>query len=588
MQESEKESNWLLRLLKYVKKGKGKIATSIIVGIIGIVSGLVPYYAVAQILVQVWNQNLSLGSLTLYCVLAGAGYLVKHIFHSISTLLSHDVAFEILKNLRLSIAEKLRKLPLGYVLEHSSGELKNILVDEVERLELPLAHIIPEFTSNVIAPICIFFYLCCLDWRMALASLLTFPIGGYCYYKMLSNYKEKYQKYSDADNRMNGTIVEYVNGIEVIRMFNQGERSFQKFSEAVISFRDYTLAWYRYNWPFTSAAFSIMPTVLVSVLPIGGYFCMIGSLSVDSYITSLILAMSLVGPISRITELIDNVSVLKQSEKKIFQVSTAQELPDTGQIRTLAGRQFEFRGVSFSYGGAEVLHNISFCTGPNQTTAFVGPSGSGKSTIARLMARFWDVGRGQVLMDGIDVREIPLDNLMQCISYVTQDNFLYNFSILENIRIGRPNATDEEVIEAAKQASCHEFILQLEKGYHTLAGEAGNRLSGGERQRIAIARAILKDAPIVILDEATAFTDPENEAHIQKSLRYLTKGKTLILIAHRLPTVIYADQIIVMNQGKVDSRGTHEELLQSSQLYRTMWNTYIQAIEWEAKEAVTC
>lgn len=583
MQDSREKTNWLIRLLQRSGRAKISIIISILIGIIGIASGLLPYYAVAKILVLILNESITWNDIILWISFGAFGFFIKHVFHSISILMSHRATFEILRNIRKDIVNKLKKVPMGFIINHSSGKLKNILVDEVERLEQPLAHLIPEFISNVIAPVVIFVTLLLLDWRMAFASLVTIPIGFFCYSMMMQNYKSRYQKYSDANNKMNSVVVEYINGIEVIRTFNQSAASYKNYSDAVSSFKDYTLAWYKHNWPFSSTGSAVMPTTMLGVLPIGGILCMQGTLSIDTYVICIILSMSLAGPIIRITELIDNVSLMKQSERIIDELLKEEELKEAKEPITGCGNQFDFYDVSFAYDKKQVLNHISFSTGENKTTAFVGPSGSGKSTIVRLMARFWDVTSGKICLGGVDIRDMSLTDLMNQVSYVTQDNFLFHFSILENIRMGNPNASDIEVVRAAKKAYCHDFITKLENGYHTLAGDAGKKLSGGEKQRIAIARAILKNAPIVILDEATAFTDPENEELIQKSIAELTKGKTLIMVAHRLSTIVNADQIIVMNHGNIEAFGGHEELLNNSLLYKNMWNTYMETTNWNMK-----
>ena len=386
-----------------------------------------------------------------------------------------------------------------------------------------------------------------------------------------------------ANNHVNSVIVEYVEGIQVVKAFSQGERSYAKFAQAVSSFRDFTLNWFRCTWASMNLCLSILPTTLLGTLPMGVYLYQAGVLDPAQVTLCLMMALGIVAPLMSATAFINSMKSMQFAVKDTRELLDLPQLSQARQEAKLDGSGIRFRNVSFSYGGtggAEVLHDLELHIPQGSFTALVGPSGGGKSTIARLAARFWDVTAGSITLGGRDIREMPLKQLSQAISFVTQDNFLFDCPLKENIRLGRPGASDEEVLAAAQAAQCEEFIGRLEHGWDTTAGDAGKQLSGGERQRIAIARAILKDAPIVILDEATAFTDPENEDKIQSSIMALSKGKTLLVIAHRLSTIQNADQIVVLEKGHIVDQGTQAELLRRCPLYQKLWQAHIGAQGW--------
>lgn len=573
----EKKDNSFKRLLVFAFQCKNKMIAAVIIAIFGVGCGMIPYFAAARIIVKIVNGNVALKELVLSVFLALAGYTGKVIFHGISTTLSHESAYTILKNIRSQLVTKLSKLPLGYVMEIPSGELKTTIVDTVEKMEQPLAHIIPEMTSNLLIPIGVLIYLFYLDSRMALISLITIPIGLVFYKLLMKKYVYYYQKHVDATNAMNATVVEYINGIEAIKAFNQSTTSYEKYSNSVNNnYSAVTLFFQKTLWLFSAVMYT-MPATLLFMLPAGLYFYMHGTLTLATFISGIILSFGLVSPLIQAMYLTDGIASLGTIMGQISEILDAGELNRPLGYQKLNDYKIKFEDVTFGYDNTEILHGISFETIPRGMTAIVGPSGSGKSTVAKLIASFWEAKTGKISLGGIDVKQLPLNQVSDLISYVSQENFLFNLSIKENIRIGKKDATDTEVIEAARKASCHDFIRSLEHGYDTLAGEAGNHFSGGERQRISIARAILKNSPIVVLDEATAYTDPENEAVIQESISKLVKGKTLIVIAHRLFTITAADNIIVMNQGNIVSQGTHKALLVKCELYQKMWEAHIGA-----------
>ena len=476
----------------------------------------------------------------------------------------------------MAITEKLSRVPMGTILDTPSGKFKTVIVDTVEKLELPLAHMVPELTANILIPVLMLVYLFSLDWRLALISLVTIPVGAFCYMGMMKDYEKRYARVLAAGKNMDAATVEYIGGIEVVKTFNQGERSYKKYADTVAENETAKVTWFKQTNGYYVMGLSILTATLVGVLPLGSWLFINGRVEAGTLITCIILALGLVKPLIQALQYTDSLAMVDSTVKEVGNLLDEPELVRPTERAVLADTDVSFDHVTFRYKETEVLHGISFDCAKNGMTAIVGPSGSGKSTIARLIASFWEAESGGVRIGGVDVRNIPLPQIMELVSYVSQDNFLFHLSIRENIRIGKPEATDAEIEAAAKKASCHDFIAALPEGYDTLAGDAGSHLSGGERQRIAIARAILKNSPIVVLDEATAFTDPENEAVIQASIAGLVAGKTLIVIAHRLSTITKADKILVVDKGNVAAEGTHEELLETSNLYKELWKAHMQ------------
>lgn len=563
--------------MSFAREAHGGLTASVVLAVLGAAAGIVPYIAAAQILTLICAGMYELGPIAAAASVALTGYLGSVWLASASTIISHRCAFITLNSIRKALTDKLSRVPMGTVLDQPSGTFKTLIVDTVEKLELPLAHMVPELTANTLIPVLMLAYLFVLDWRLALISLITIPVGICCYMGMMKDYGPRYARVLDASKNMDAAIVEYIGGIEVIKGFNQSTASYGRYVDAVRANEDAKVTWFRQTNPFYVAGVTIMPSCLIGVLPLGSFLYLSGDISASALITCIILALGLVKPLMQALRYTDSLAMV---DSTVAEVSTLLDAPEMKRPSTpveISNYRITFDKVSFGYGKEEVLHGISLAIEPHAMTALVGPSGSGKSTVARLIASFWEADGGSVGIGGIDVNNIPLEQVMRSISYVTQDNYLFDLSVRENIRMGKPDASDAEVEEAAQRASCHEFICALPAGYDTCVGSAGARLSGGERQRIAIARAVLKDAPIVILDEATAFTDPENEAAIQASISGLVAGKTLIIIAHHLSTIVGADKIVVMDHGRVSAEGTHHELLESSSLYRSLWNAQQEA-----------
>lgn len=586
--EQQKE-NWIRTLLSFAGPCKGKMILSVFCAILSVGGGFVPFWAVYEILILFIDQTVTLSAIQFWSLVGVAGYLVRVVCFGVSTILAHISAYTILEGLRLKIADRLMRAPLGEVMGRRIGYLKNIIMDKVDDIEPPLAHMIPELTSNLLLPLAIFAWMLVIDWRLGLSVLIAPILSMIPMAFLMKNYNSQYAAYMEANNHVNSVIIEYVEGIEVVKAFNQSTSSYEKFVGAVESFKGFTLDWFRSTWKTMNLMLAIMPTTLVGVLPVGLLLNRAGQITPAELAMGIILSLSIVGPLMKVTTFINEAKSMEYAVDAANELLNLPVLPDSGKMVPLRHTDIVLQDVSFSYGmnGSEendVLHRINLTMPEGSFTALVGPSGGGKSTIARLIARFWDVTGGSISIGGRNIKELSIRQLSELVSFVTQDNFLFNCSLKENIRLGNPNATDAEVFAAARAACCDEFIARLEKGYDTSAGDAGKRLSGGEKQRIAIARAILKNAPIVILDEATAFTDPQNEDKIQKSIMALSQGKTLLVIAHRLSTIQNADQIVVLQKGQIVDCGKQEKLLARCPLYADLWQAHIGAKNWSVGE----
>ena len=574
-----KEPGAIRQLFAFVGESNSKMRISIFLAVLGEMFGIVPFLMVALLADELYRGTATIQRVLFFSGIAAICQLIKMLLTWRSSLMSHKISFTILKNIREAITDRMAKVPMGVMLETPTGTFKNLIVDNVAKLEDSMAHFMPELPSNIAAPLCSILLIFILDWRMGLASLITIPLGILFFAAMMRGYGPRMENYMRSANDMNSSLVEYVNGIQVIKAFNRSASSYGKYSKSVNYFHDSTMEWWSQCWFWNAAARAVLPSTLLGTLPVGAWLYMEGTLSLPVFLISLVVPLGFVAPLMKVSEAMEQVSMIKGNLEQVTAFLKTPELVRPSEPVSLGERTYQFEDVHFGYKETEVLHGISFQTRPGTMTAIVGPSGSGKSTIAKLMAGFWDVTSGSVRFGGQDIRQIPFEQLMGEISYVAQDNFLFDKSIRENIRMGNPAATDEEVEAAAKAANCHDFIMQLEQGYDTLAGDAGDRLSGGERQRITIARAMLKPASVVILDEATAYADPENEALIQQAISKLVAGKTLIVVAHRLNTIRNADQILVVANGNIAGRGTQEELLRECPIYQKMWQDYAGTIE---------
>lgn len=571
-------------ILEWAGQKRSAYVWSVVLAVLNVVFKIIPYFIIADVVKLFLDGNKDFKEYMIRAVCIALSFIIAELFHSLSTALSHQATFTVLANIRKACCEKLARVPLGYVKDTSSGTFKNILVERIDSIETSLAHIVPEFTSNLLAPVIILIYFFMTDWRLALWSLVPVVVGFLSYFGMMIDYKPSFERTVKTTKDLNDAAVEYIDGIEVIKAFGKTESSYAKFTKAAMAYADSFISWMKRCSIFHALMMVVTPYTLLTVLPFGAHYVENGTLTISDFVMCIILSLGIVGPLITVGSYTDDlgkigvivdevVGILEQPELKRPKRSAA--VPKDNSI-TLTD-------VRFGYHEKEILHGVNMKLEAGTVNAIVGPSGSGKSTIAKLIASLWDVNIGSIKIGGADIKQMSLTDFNRKIAYVAQDNYLFNESVRENIRQGNPAATDEQIIEVTKKSGCYDFIMQLEHGFDTIVGGAGGHLSGGERQRISIARAMLKDAPIVILDEATAYTDPENEAILQNSIAKLVAGKTLIVIAHRLSTVKDSDQIFVVNDGNVAAHGTHDELLASCPLYKEMWNAHI-SVKDTAKE----
>ena len=603
MKEEKKEAP-IGVLWGWGKPYHGKFIGSVILAVLGVACQMVPYFCVAHIVTMMLSGEQNFSRYVTAGIIALCGYFGKVLFSCLSTTISHTATYYTLRDLRENITAKLARVPMGTILDTPSGQYKTTIVDRVEGMESTFAHLIPEMTANVLVPLVIAVYLFLLDWRMALLSLVTLVVGLAVMSAGMKNYPVKWEGAVKAGKQMANAIVEYIGGIEVVKAFSQSAGSYKKYSDAVNYNANYYVDWMHENQKTMSAYNAILPSVLICVLPCGFAFWLSGSLELSTFLSIVIFSLGLIGPIIAAFTFTDDLAVLGTNVEEISQLlnagnmasllqmlaasmDTANSIDDTpvmdekGADITPKSSEIVFNKVDFSYADRKILDQVSFTIPEKTTTAIVGPSGAGKTTMCNLIARFWDVNAGKITIGGTDVRDFKLDSLMKNISMVFQSVYLFADTIENNIKFGCPDATHEQVVEAAKKACCHNFISALPDGYDTVIGEGGGTLSGGEKQRISIARAMLKDAPIIILDEATSSVDPENKDELQRAIEALTHDKTIIMIAHRLKTVRNADQILVLDNAHIVQRGTHAELIQQKGLYADFVSARQEAIGWK-------
>ena len=568
--------------MEVLKEHKGKVFASALIAIIGVGLGVIPYFSVANIINNIVEGKVEIGAYIPYILAVLVGLLGSILFHEFSTIISHNLAYRVIEGKRKKLVDKLSKISMGEIEKRSSGQWSQFMVETLDKMEQPIAHVIPEVIANLLIPIVLVVIIFIMDWRIGVANLLTIPLGLLFFMMMMRGYEEKSKRYQEASKAMNTIMVEYVNGIKVIKAFNKSASSFGKFKETVNENKKSMLDWYLSVCFSMTGAMETIPATMIFVLPTSLYLFMQGSVEMSLLIMCILLSYASYKPLIKAMSHLETMANVKMVMKEINKVMEIPDLERGKQLKHIKSYDVEFQNVSFAYDDSKnVLNNISFKANEKELTAIVGDSGGGKSTIAKLIAGFWNIDKGKIFIGDVDLNDMPLKQNMELITYVSQENFLFNKTILENLRVAKEDASMDEIKEACVKASCHDFIMNLPNGYETVVGEGGSSLSGGERQRIVIARSFLKNSPIVLLDEATAYSDPDNEAIIQESIDALIKDKTVIMIAHRLSTIVNANKIIVVDNGNIVEEGSHEKLLELNGRYREMWDVYTEAKEIE-------
>ena len=570
----------LKRLLQLVRPQKGKLIASCALSIVGTALGLVPFILIYLVIVELMEPVVNEAYVW---ALVGGGIvaiLLRFLTMALSASQSHIAAYNILYDLRIRLAEKLGRLSLGYFNIRNTGEVKTTMNEQVEKIEIFIAHQLPDVIAVAVVVPFTAIFLFIVDWRMALATIAVIPVAFLALSMMYWGIGTMVKKYYESIEKLNSTVIEYTQGMAVIKAFNQTVDSFEKYRNSMEEYRDFVMKWSKQSAPYWILFVVLIATNILVIMPVGVWLYNAGGLSMADFILFFMLGLGFCEPLLKLATYGHHFAEIMEAEKRINGILTEKPLTEPERAKAPSGFNTELLNVHFGYNETDVLYDITFSVPQNTVTALVGTSGAGKTTIARLIPRFWDVAQGEITIGGSDIREMPTAKLSSLTAFVFQDVFLFNETTYENIRMGKEDIGEDEVIAAAQMAHCHEFIESLPNGYQTVIGERGAKLSGGERQRISIARAILKDAPIIILDEATAFVDPENEDLIQDAVGRLSAGKTLIIIAHRLSTITEADQIVVLDGGKIVEKGTHQELLKAGNMYRRMWEAHMRAQEW--------
>ena len=549
--------------------------------LVSLIASMVPFFMVYRIIRPLIDgEKLSAGYLAMHIAIIFACELVYANLYVLGLKFSHISAYNTLKNIRISLQKKLERQPLGTIHDLGNGRIKKLFTDDIEMVELILAHAIPEGISNLsmalIAIVCMFF----ADWKLALLALCSLPPGLFAMGMMFKAGMAKMNDYYASSAKMNATIIEYVNGMEVVKVFGRDGESYKRYENDIISYRDFTLAWYKVCWPWMALYSALIPCVALVMLPVGTLMIINGTVTLADLVLVFCLTLSVGAPLLKALHFAGKIPQLNYKVDEIEKAMDHELLKTNNNTFTGDSYAVKYSDVRFAYKEKEVLHGVSLELGEGTLTALVGESGSGKSTLAKLLVHYYDLNGGSITLGGQDITDMSIEALNDNISYVSQEQFLFNTTLYENILIGKPDATREEVLAAAEKAQCSEFLARLPKGIDTMAGDGGKQLSGGERQRISLARAILKNAPVIVLDEATAFIDPENEEKMNAAIGEIIRGKTVLVIAHRLQTIVNADRICVMKDGNIIGTGTHDELLQNSEEYRKLWNSSEERANW--------
>lgn len=589
----------LKKVFEYAGPHKKDLYSATIIVLISVLMGVIPFVLAYQVISPlVMGETVGNGYVSVRVIGVFVCLFLQAILYGWGLDISHKAAYNTLLRLRTSLQKRFEELPLGFIQDKGTGTIKKLFVDDVDSLEVLLAHSLPEGVSNLMIPIAIYAAMFFIDWKLALLSLASIPVSFAAMMIMYSVGMKKMGSYYMAGQKMNNTIIEYINGMEVVKVFNKDAESYERFRKDVSDYRDYTLEWYKAAWPWMAIYSSLLPCTIILTLPLGAWFVLCGFSTLPDMILILCLSLSIGIPLLKSLSFLPTMPQLNYKIAALEQVLETAPLKQTSDAFHGKNHDISFEHVTFGYEKTqlgpdgkpivmmdEILHDISFTAKSGQKTALVGESGSGKSTLAKLLIHYYDPQQGSIRIGGQKITEMSLEALNNQISYVAQDQYLFNTSLLENIRMGRPGATDKEVLEAAKKAQCMEFLEKLPQGIHSMAGDAGKMLSGGQRQRISLARAILKNAPVIVLDEATAYADPENEEKMEAAIAELVKGKTLFVIAHKLPAIMNADQICVVEHGRLTATGTHKELLSNCEQYKKLWTAAQDSAEWKVNTA---
>ena len=569
-------------VLEYAGDAKKYVYSALVIILIGVAIGIVPYLALNELLKDILIENsLTVNIIIKTALIAGIALILKAVIVSWGLAVSHKGAYQALYNIRKVYAYKVTEQRLGDIFKDGSGKYKKGFVEDINMLESLLAHFLPEGISHIAVILLVVFVIASTNLWLGFISMVSIIIGLIPMFIMMSEIMDKAEAFQESQANMNDTIIEYVEGMEVVKVFNQTSNSYKRFTDSISKYKEDAYKNYDCSWEHMGFVWAILPVNFILTLPIGLYFYLSGSITLPALLLVLMLNY---GISSNLTKLINFIAVIPSVDmamKNLEELFIKTDVICENRVDKPENFDITFDDVTFAYEETEVLKHISFTAKQNTITALVGESGSGKSTIAKLIVHYWDVNSGSIVLGGNDIREYSMGTLMPLISYVSQDNMLFSGTILDNIAMGNMDATREEIIEYAKRASCHDFIMQLENGYDSEVGSLGGKLSGGEKQRITIARAMLKNAPIVILDEATAFSDAENEDLIKESLSHLLMDKTVFIIAHKLNTIIEADNIILLKNGEIEAQGTHETLISNSDAYQKLWEKSEKSTSWE-------
>jgi len=566
--------NNLKFLLKLSGQHKIKLIISAMFSIISTTLSAIPYLLVYSIILELFNREISYNKIQSLVFIAILFIILGVVARILSGIFSHISAFNILYKIRIDLIEHMSKLNMGFFKKNMTGKLKKIINEDVEKLENFIAHQIPDLSSAFATPLIFLGIMFYFNWQLSLVLFIPIILGILAQSGMFKNYMGKVDHFYKLVTKLNSTIMEYINAMNVMKAFNLTAKSFKDYRNNTQEYADYWIELTELAVPYYSAFLCLLDTGLLFIIPIGGIMLLNGKITISVYILFLLMSTIFLNSLKTLFELSESLSFLLKGMEKIIEIFNEKE-QKSGDISFPEhfSESLKYENVTFAYNKAKVINNFTLTIRAGTTTALVGPSGSGKTTIGLLAGRFWDIDEGKITIDGTDIKDISYESLMDNVSFVFQDTFMLHDTIYENIIMGK-NYTREEVENAAKKAQIHDFIMSLPDRYETKIGEGGVKLSGGEKQRISIARAILKNTPIVILDEVTSYSDIENEAKIQSALKTLLKGKTALIIAHRLYTIKNADNIVFMKKGQITEQGTHEELLRNKGDYWHLWSLY--------------